>query len=78
MSSYPRITFADFQAGAIDVELTEKATPAANDVLWLQDSADAYANKKVKVSALTGGGGVAVNDANLIIASRFFNPVRIY
>ena len=38
--------------------LTEKATPASDDLLLLEDSAASYAKRKVKVSNL-GGGAVA-------------------
>lgn len=36
--------------------LTNKATPAANDVLIIEDSAASYAKKKLLISALPGGG----------------------
>lgn len=42
--------------------LTEKPVPANNDILLIEDSADAYAKKKVKISSLpSGGGGGSVN-----------------
>jgi hypothetical protein len=50
----------DNQAGEIHA-VTEKATPASNDELLIEDSADAYSKKKVKIANLPGGGSGAMD-----------------
>lgn len=37
--------------------LTEKTSPASNDILVIEDSADSFTKKKVKVTNLSSGGG---------------------
>ena len=54
--------FEDFFASYLSFEetdintLSEKVTPANDDVFIIEDSADSYAKKKVKLSAIGGGG----------------------
>lgn len=51
----------------VDIQaLTEKATPAADDVLLLEDSAASYAQKKVKISSL-GGSSLPVADSAALV-----------
>jgi len=51
----------------VDIQaLAEKTTPAADDVLLLEDSAASYAQKKVKVSNL-GGSSLPVADTSALV-----------
>jgi hypothetical protein len=46
--------------------LTEKVTPVDDDVLVIEDSADTFAKKKIKISSLPSGSGGSPGEADLI------------
>jgi len=48
--------------------LTEKSTPSNNDVVMIEDSANSYSKKKVKISSIGGGGGGSDIDIGQILA----------
>ncbi|MBS4034409.1 MAG: LamG domain-containing protein [Ignavibacterium sp.] len=61
--------YVDDNAGGIDINsLTEKTTPVDDDIFVIEDSADSFNKKKLKVSNLPlgggGGGGVSVTEFN--------------
>ncbi len=49
----------DNESGEIKA-ITEKASPVSNDLLLIEDSANSYAKRAVKVGNLVGGGAVTV------------------
>jgi hypothetical protein len=51
------LAFSEVSPPLIIDDLTEKVTPVNDDVLVIEDSADSFSKKKVKISSLPSGGG---------------------